>query len=553
MIIVGTASRSGDSTYEEVLLPSVRAFVEPETVLLRSTDHVSLAQAYNRFIDEVADRDDVEALVLVHDDVRIEDRNLVARIRRAFRDASIGVLGCAGTRNVWSMRYWLGFPGYGVAYDGGGVNDFGPLRGDVDVVDGFLMVLAPSALGTVRFDDQTFTGYHGYDIDFCLSCRAAGLRVRVEPFDVFHLSPGDLSSDGYDEAFVAFERKWHGRLAKPPLRHRHPRVNHARVAGERVVGAFAPGFEELSATVRRSSERLGSKLHLSRRTGSDAARPPSAAPDPASVGVLARCPVCTAPIAASAEVTVEPTVARCGSCGLGITIPPPHAEIESADLFDDRYSSGSRSQQPLRERDAAQRLAWLETLVPDGILLEVGCSTGEFLAAADADGYETYGVEPSRWAAKRADAKGVAVTLGVLEDWIRGNTEFTVDAVVMFHVLEHVADPVELLSAARSLLAPGGRLLVEVPNYGSRGAIEEGVDWLALDTRYHHVHFTPIALELALNRAGFGSTSLSELTFRPYSPAQWWRGRRAAARIAGHRSPAPDLLRAVASTKERGS
>ncbi len=89
-------------------------------------------------------------------------------------------------------------------------------------------------------------------------------------------------------------------------------------------------------------------------------------------------------------------------------------------------------------------------LGPDGLLLEVGCATGEFVEEATAVGYEAIGVEPSKWAADTARRSGAEVFCGTLADWRAEYDSFTVDAVAMFHVLEHLDDPVEVLRECRS-------------------------------------------------------------------------------------------------------
>ena len=124
----------------------------------------------------------------------------------------VGVVGASGLCN---MSFWDGRTTKGRCWDGARFLDFGPPAGDVDAVDGLLMVLSPAALETVRFDETTFTGFHGYDVDYCLACRAAGLRVVVEPFVLYHRSTGDMSSGSYAAAEAAFGRKWGAALSRP--------------------------------------------------------------------------------------------------------------------------------------------------------------------------------------------------------------------------------------------------------------------------------------------------------------------------------------------------
>jgi SAM-dependent methyltransferase len=76
------------------------------------------------------------------------------------------------------------------------------------------------------------------------------------------------------------------------------------------------------------------------------------------------------------------------------------------------------------------------------------------------------------------------------------------DVVTAFHVLEHVPDPVAVARRMLDWLAPGGLLIVEVPNAGGLGAALFGRAWSGLELPRHLSHFTPETLEHAIVRAG---------------------------------------------------
>ena len=90
-------------------------------------------------------------------------------------------------------------------------------EGDVDALDGLLLVLSPWAVRELRCDTATFTGFHAYDVDLCLQARAAGRRVVARPFAVFHHAAGgkDRLDAGFVAADAALRRKWG--LAPPGL------------------------------------------------------------------------------------------------------------------------------------------------------------------------------------------------------------------------------------------------------------------------------------------------------------------------------------------------
>ena len=147
--------------FEELALPALSEILEPPDTLLTARDATSITSVYNHFIDEARAMSDVEALVLLHDDVILQDRNFAPRVRRVLRDPTVGVIGVVGGSRLCNMSFWEGRTTKGRVWDGARFLDFGPLRGDVDVVDGLLMVLSPAAMtryGSMRRHSMASTG-----------------------------------------------------------------------------------------------------------------------------------------------------------------------------------------------------------------------------------------------------------------------------------------------------------------------------------------------------------------------------------------------------------
>jgi GT2 family glycosyltransferase len=81
--------------------------------------------------------------------------------------------------------------------------------GEVDTIDGFLMVLSPWAVRNLRFD-ESLGRFHGYDFDLCLQARAAGRKVVTADLKVVHHHSLDLLGDaeGWVEANLRVTEKW---------------------------------------------------------------------------------------------------------------------------------------------------------------------------------------------------------------------------------------------------------------------------------------------------------------------------------------------------------
>ena len=87
----------------------------------------------------------------------------------------------------------------------------------------------------------------------------------------------------------------------------------------------------------------------------------------------------------------------------------------------------------------------------------------------------------------------------------------TYDAVVLWHVAEHLRTPEQTVRGIARLLRPGGVLLIAVPNFGSPEARIGRAGWFHLDVPRHLVHFTPSTLTAILAAAGFRPVKVTHL------------------------------------------
>jgi SAM-dependent methyltransferase len=155
----------------------------------------------------------------------------------------------------------------------------------------------------------------------------------------------------------------------------------------------------------------------------------------------------------------------------------------------------------LRARWLLRRLRWsCPPWVGQGRYLDVGCGSGASLGVARALGWQVAGIEMDAVAADKARRFSERVWTGDALGAPFAPGGF--DLVTAFHVLEHVPDPVRLLRRMLEWLAPGGLLVIEVPNAGGLGARLFGPAWSGLELPRHLSHFTPTTLTRAVERAG---------------------------------------------------
>ena len=100
--------------------------------------------------------------------------------------------------------------------------------------------------------------------------------------------------------------------------------------------------------------------------------------------------------------------------------------------------------------------------LPPQRMLDVGCGLGWLMSSLPA--WETYGIETSRFAAKRAAQHGT-VHVGTLQDCPFPKQSFQL--VTMHHVIEHVPDPMDAILRIKQLIAPGGTLILSTPDFDS--------------------------------------------------------------------------------------
>ena len=107
-MIVFASSITEPDTYKRCAERGIQLAAEPDSEVMPHSAAGSLFRSYNLILDTIAPRDDVEALVLVHQDAEIADPDFCAKLRRALADPEVGVVGCVGAVGVRSIAWWEG-------------------------------------------------------------------------------------------------------------------------------------------------------------------------------------------------------------------------------------------------------------------------------------------------------------------------------------------------------------------------------------------------------------------------------------------------------------
>jgi GT2 family glycosyltransferase len=267
--------------YDRFAAPGIRLAREPDSEVLANGSAGSIFRAYNLLLDMVAGRDDLEALVLLHQDVEIVDRDFCAKVREALADPSVGIAGCVGALDARSMAWWEGsvtWASFSHRYyelGGGELPAFAmhPERvpppayartGEVDTLDGFLLVMSPWAVRNTRFD-ESLGQFHGYDFDICMQVREAGRKVVTADLKVVHHHSLELCPDPevWIAAHMRLAEKWDGRIpgvgSAPCDWKERARRAEATASAERMQRVSAT--MQRDARIRQLERELGAVLH----------------------------------------------------------------------------------------------------------------------------------------------------------------------------------------------------------------------------------------------------------------------------------------------------
>lgn len=229
MIAFGCAVTQPEA-YERWAEPGIQRVREPDSAVYPNSSAGSISRAYNLLLDMAGQHQDLEALVLLHQDIEIIEPDFCARIRSSLSDPDVGVLGCVGALDARSLAWWEGSVTWGsfihryYEHGGGEVRAFAAgdaqqqpppyaRTGEVDTLDGVLLVLSPWSVHSLRFD-ETLSPFDGYDFDFCLQVRAAGRKVLTADLKVIHHHSLELmvNPERWIEANIRLTDKWEQRF-----------------------------------------------------------------------------------------------------------------------------------------------------------------------------------------------------------------------------------------------------------------------------------------------------------------------------------------------------
>lgn len=248
------------------------------------------------------------------------------------------------------------------------------------------------------------------------------------------------------------------------------------------------------------------------------------------------CPVCLNPATAPALTGTDLlfgttsktfTLDACSACRCLFLNPMP-GDDEIAGFYPTQYWWSGAKPGLLKKLEAAYRrialrghVAFITKAAANRTaldLLDVGCGSGTLLGLMKRSGFRVIGVDFSKEAAALAETEnGVQVVAGSLEDARFPAHSF--DIVTLFHVMEHVTNPRNVLREVARILRPEGSVVLQVPNIDSWQFRMFGSHWYGLDIPRHVIDYSKDAMLRLLSDAGFTIHRIRHFNLRDNAPA----------------------------------
>jgi len=207
----------------------------------------------------------------------------------------------------------------------------------------------------------------------------------------------------------------------------------------------------------------------------------------------------------------------CSSCHLGVSDYAVDYPFELN--FPERITKGLRMLEDIYIYFRwYQELRWLKKYIPSGsYILDIGCGDGIFIKICNRHGYFAEGVEKTKGSRTIAFGETKIYELDVEED---GLPDKLYDCITMFHALEHLKRPVDVLIKIKDILKKDGKIVVQVPNLDSWQFKFFRGKWFHLFMPFHRYHFTTEALMKILRKAGYEILSIRYFSNR-WNPEGW--------------------------------
>jgi 2-polyprenyl-3-methyl-5-hydroxy-6-metoxy-1,4-benzoquinol methylase len=237
--------------------------------------------------------------------------------------------------------------------------------------------------------------------------------------------------------------------------------------------------------------------------------------------ITAKCPLCKTMKKVSLLYIIKNhrhagkevyTYVQCNKCQLAFLNPmPTREELDSVytEIYDLYEAQENTFQDKIAHLLSQPRDEYIMSVRKSpGRILDVGCGIGTFLKKMGMRGWITHGVETSKWAADEAKKKIGQDKIFISQLNQCGFPDEYFDIVTLWHVLEHVDDPLGLIEEIHRILKKKGALVIEVPSLDSFCLKLFKESYSSLFVPEHLFYWSKNSLEILLKRGRFSIKKL---------------------------------------------
>lgn len=224
-------ARHNDQIFNDNLKKSIDKLSDKIKVFeVPNIENDNMFKKYNRGIKHFRENQnfqDDDILVFVHEDAQLIDEYFTEKLEYIFQvRKDVGVVGFIGTQKFEDKGgWWLVnendkdklkgriIQGYGNGKQSELFKEVGYYE-DIVSVDGFCFATTMKVAEELGFDENTYDGWHFYDVDFCFSALQKGYKIAVVDILTFHESEGPLTQDWFDSR-IKFLNKWGKKIQFP--------------------------------------------------------------------------------------------------------------------------------------------------------------------------------------------------------------------------------------------------------------------------------------------------------------------------------------------------
>ncbi len=214
---------------------------------------------------------------------------------------------------------------------------------------------------------------------------------------------------------------------------------------------------------------------------------------------LRHCPACSSSESRRVGIKNELEIVSCTNCNSLYTPYTPW--YTSKIYYGNYYEERICEEPPIVHKRLREITAQFSKYRQTNRLLDVGCGAGLLMQAARDHGWNAEGIDVSESSVRHVQAMGLEAFHGELQDAKFQEGQF--DVITAAEIVEHLFDPMAVVSEVHRLLRPGGLFWLTTPHVRSITARVKGLNWRCVCPPEHLQLFSITGLQALLQRAGF--------------------------------------------------